>query len=188
MAVIFGYEFFATGMLVVAINATQGNAVGIGLCVFFLLLLAGPITGGHFNPAISLGVFINKYCCCSVTWQSFFALINMITAQIFGALVGMNIIHAMIHDSSLPGPMVQAQFPHLQPKTHYYWQAFLLEILTTFIFVMSVLIVKDTRTGDWVHGGNGWLGCFVIATTLSSMIFVSGGHTGASMNPAVSLA
>lgn len=112
----------------------------------------------------------------------------MIAAQMFGALVGMSIIHAMIHDSSLPAPMIQAQFPHLQPKTHYFWQAFLLEILTTFIFVMSVLIVKDTRTGKWVHGDNGWLACFVIASTLTSMIYVSGGHTGASMNPAVSLA
>lgn len=53
---------------------------------------------------------------------------------------------------------------------------------------MAVLIVKDSRTGEWVHGGNGWLGCFTIAATLSSMIWVSGGHTGASMNPAVSIA
>lgn len=95
MAVIFGYEFVCTGLLVICINATHGDAAAIGLCVFFLLLTAGPLTGGHFNPAVSLGVFINK----PMTLESCVHLLNLWLAQILGGLVGMCMIYSMISNS-----------------------------------------------------------------------------------------
>lgn len=97
MAVIFGYEFVCTGLLVICINATKGDAAAIGLCVFFLLLTAGPLTGGHFNPAVSLGVFINK----EKSLESFVHLAVLWVAQITGALVGMCLIYNMIANSEL---------------------------------------------------------------------------------------
>ena len=59
-ATVFLYEFIGTFFLVCAVIATKGNPIGIGLTLFFLLLLGGPVTGAHFNPAVSIGVFINN--------------------------------------------------------------------------------------------------------------------------------
>jgi len=56
----FLYEFMGTFALVFAVNATRGNAVGIGMSLFFLLTLGAQFTGAHYNPAVTVAVFINK--------------------------------------------------------------------------------------------------------------------------------
>jgi glycerol uptake facilitator-like aquaporin len=33
---------------------------GIAFMLFALLLIAGPITGAHFNPAVTIGVYISN--------------------------------------------------------------------------------------------------------------------------------
>jgi len=57
---VFVYEFIGTFALVGAINCSKGDAACCGITLFFMLLVLGPITGGHMNPAVTLGVFINK--------------------------------------------------------------------------------------------------------------------------------
>ena len=32
--------------------------IAIGLIIFFDIVMFGKVTGGHFNPAVTLGVFI----------------------------------------------------------------------------------------------------------------------------------
>lgn len=79
-----------------------------------------------------------------------------------------------------------AEFPMLKPEAAY-WQSLLIESMCTGIFVMANLLVKDPRSGFAGHG-HGWMGCFTIASALAAMIFVAGPHSGASLNPAVSIA
>jgi glycerol uptake facilitator-like aquaporin len=86
-------------------------------------------------------------------------------------------------------------FPILEPQTSNYSQAFIIEMFVTFIFVYSVLLVKDVNIsvfhdeGVRVAGSKvNWFGWMTIALSLSAMIFVAGPHTGASINPAVSVA
>lgn len=61
----------------------------------------------------------------------------------------------------------------------------------TFIFVSSVLLVKDERARYFTTSvGDSFVsffGCAIIALTLTAMILFSGAHTGASINPAVSI-
>lgn len=57
---VFVYEFIGTFGLVAAINCTKGDAACCGLTLFLLLIMTGPITGGHLNPAVTFGVFLNK--------------------------------------------------------------------------------------------------------------------------------
>lgn len=57
------YEFLGTAVLLFAINASQSGpfpplAIGIGL--FVGASMFGPVSGGHFNPAVSIGVFIKE--------------------------------------------------------------------------------------------------------------------------------
>jgi aquaporin Z len=184
LVVMFMYELIGTMFLVLTINATNGNAVGIGMTLFFLLLLLGPITGGHMNPAVSIGVFINR----PIDGVSCIHLVNAWIAQVVGGIIGMLIMVEMLSDGTLSPADREAMFPHLTPRTHFYWQSFFIECFCTFIFVMAVIIVKDVRTGASVHGGNPWLACFTIASTLTAMIFFAGNHTGGALNPAVSTA
>ena len=60
LIVVASYEIFGTAMLVFAINAATNHPVGIALVVFEVILIAGPISGAHINPAVTLGVFIRN--------------------------------------------------------------------------------------------------------------------------------
>jgi len=188
---VFIYEFLGTFCLVGVINATKGDASAIGLTLFFLLLLCGPISGAHFNPAISLGVWINKLRVtenpASLTAQA----IVMITAQVSGALTGMYLFLQVLDELNGEAVLNKDDFPHLKPKTAKSGQAFYIELFCTFIFVSANLLVKDERArmystavGDSVVS---FFGCAIIALTLTAMILFSGKHTGASINPAVSI-
>jgi len=114
---VFLYEFIGTFCLVGVINATKGDASAIGLTLFFLLLLAGPISGAHFNPAVSIGVYINRI----RTTDNFVSLttqaIIMIAAQVSGALVGMYCFLQILDDLNGEAVLNKNDFPHLKPKT-----------------------------------------------------------------------
>lgn len=143
MMVMFFYEFVGTALLVIAVNATGGNAVGIGLTLFFLLLLGAPITGALYNPAVALGVFINK----PMSANQFGMMCWWILAEILGGLFGMGICYAAMQNDELPTEAKAAAFPHLTPNTNERWQSVMFELFGTYIFVMANLLCKDTRAG-----------------------------------------
>ena len=182
-ATVFMYEFIGTFFLVCAVIATKGNPIGIGLTLFFLLLLGGPVTGAHYNPSVSLGVLINNM---NNGWNMprFVQFWNMIAAQFIGGLLGMEFLYMCIVEKSHAKNI--EEFPVLKPEAAWF-QSCMIEAMCTGIFVMANLLVKDPRSGFAGHG-HGWMGCFTIAAALSAMIFVAGPHSGASLNPAVSVA
>ena len=55
---LFLYEFIGTAFILYALNVSDGNPVAVVFTVFAMILMAGPITGAHFNPAVSLGVLL----------------------------------------------------------------------------------------------------------------------------------
>lgn len=70
----------------------------------------------------------------------------------------------------------------------------MVELFVTFIFVAAVLMVKDIHLGKIHNHGiveeNSklmWYGSLTIGLNLSAMIMVAGPHTGASINPAISV-
>ena len=55
---------FVGSLAILAVNATQDPllvpvALGFGLALLAGLYAFGEISGGHFNPAVSLGMFLN---------------------------------------------------------------------------------------------------------------------------------
>jgi glycerol uptake facilitator-like aquaporin len=48
-----------TAMLVYAVNVSGGNPIAVAFTLFSCILIGGPITGGHFNPAVSTGYFLS---------------------------------------------------------------------------------------------------------------------------------
>jgi glycerol uptake facilitator protein len=62
---LFKYEMFGTAMLVYSVNMIAPKQPGSGfwgipLTLFGTLCWAGPVTGGHMNPAVSLAVLIQN--------------------------------------------------------------------------------------------------------------------------------
>ena len=56
------YEFLLTMSFMWGIMMVAGTAFSdfVPAILFMLLIIGGPITGGHYNPAVTLGVFINE--------------------------------------------------------------------------------------------------------------------------------
>jgi glycerol uptake facilitator-like aquaporin len=54
---------------------------------FGMLLVCTPISGGHFNPALTLSVFLT----CPNKRDKISKLVMMITAQLFGGLIGLGL-------------------------------------------------------------------------------------------------
>jgi aquaporin Z len=52
------YEFLGTGLLMLSVIMSAGHAMYIVLTFWTCLMIAGGISGGHFNPAVSTGVFV----------------------------------------------------------------------------------------------------------------------------------
>ena len=49
-----------TAFLVYAVNISGGNPIAIAFALFTIILIGGPISGGHFNPAVTTGYFISQ--------------------------------------------------------------------------------------------------------------------------------
>jgi len=119
----------------------------------------------------------------------------MMFGQILGAITSMYVFFELLSrystDKADPAGIKSKDFPHLARHTETSLQCFGIEAFCTFIFVSSVLLVKDEVSTKYVShvAGEGinFLGCALIALTLCSMILMSGPHTSGSLNPAVSI-
>ena len=68
--------------------ALLGNTIATGAILVVLILIFGPVSGGHFNPAVTLSFLIQRK--ISVALALFYVL-----AQISGGLLGMAAAHTM---------------------------------------------------------------------------------------------
>ena len=54
------HEAFGTMLLLLAVNlgAAGGQAEAVCITIFVAFVIAGPVSGGHLNPAVTIGVWI----------------------------------------------------------------------------------------------------------------------------------
>lgn len=84
-------EELAQGNMAIALLA---NSLATGAGLYALIQTFGPISGAHFNPAVSL----IEWCWKKISTPE---LIQFIFAQILGAIVGVFLTHAMFDQSIL---------------------------------------------------------------------------------------
>lgn len=183
------YEAIGTGFLLWSI-AMQGPAetfgkFGVAFMVFALILIGGPVTGMHVNPAVTLGVFIsNKH------WkEDWFFCLCIILSEIAGGFWGICLAWCCLYNENSANP-TKAQIPDMEvvrfgpaPGVSN-WDAFQIEVLTTFIFVLTILLLKTQRTQPSKHG---LLGGFMVGSLLLVIIIMAGPRSGACFNPSVGL-
>jgi aquaporin Z len=163
---------FATGSVV--IDAKYGGIFGLPLIAFAPFIgvaigvyLFGKISMAHFNPAVTLGYYITKH----ITLKQ---LPNYFAAEIIGALLATIFVKYVIGNYANLGanaPNYIFPIPVI----------FAVEVFATSLLMIVILIVVYTQ------GLKGFSG-IVIGGIVGLDIFLFASISGASMNPARSLA
>ena len=95
-AVVCLYEMIGTATLIMAVNwgisLTTANfqPIAVGLTLFANISILAPVCGGHFNPAVTIGVFI-KEGRKNISQNAVFTLL-IIISQIIGGILGVIIV------------------------------------------------------------------------------------------------
>jgi aquaporin Z len=173
--------FFGCGSVVYAGNGFQSFdivAVGLtfGLAVMFMAYAVGRISGGHFNPAVSIGAAMGG----RIAWKQVPIYVG---AQLGGAIVAGLALFVLLQGYEgfeSEGGMGQNSFGD-EGSGYAWWAAFLLELIMTLLFILVILAVTDSR---FEHPA---LAPLAIGLTLSAIHFVAIPATGTSVNPARSI-
>lgn len=150
---------------------TLGVALAFGLSVIAMAYTIGGVSGCHINPAITLGVFL------SGRMNGKDAGMYMVF-QTLGAILGAAIIYLLTSTGAHNGPTFTGANGFADGALA---QAFVAELVFTFIFVLVVLGSTDAKKG----AGN--LAGLAIGLTLVLIHIVCIPITGTSVNPARSI-
>jgi len=140
--------------------------VVFGLIVTVMIYAVGHISGAHFNPAVSLAFAVSRH----FPWNQ---LLQYWFAQFSGALAASSLLAVL-----LPlGHTYGATVPHVPVLSALVWEY----ILSFFLMFVIVAVATDTRAVGTMAGA-------AIGGTVLLAALIGGPITGASMNPARSLA
>lgn len=167
-------EFYGTFMLVLTIglNIIGGSSCpvfSIAACLMVLIFAMGPVSGGHFNPAVTLAIFArrNQISGVDAAWY--------MVVQFAGGVCG-GLCYAIIERGSV--------FP-LNPGAGYGWgQVAIAELVFTFVLcyvVLAVACVRQEKKLKQLYG-------FAIGSCVTAGGIAIGNISGGVLNPAVSLA
>lgn len=164
-----------TAMLV-GCDAVSGSgylltALAFGLVIVGMAYCVGNISGCHINPAVSLGVLING----GMTGKDF---CGYVIAQCLGALTGAGVLAAIFSLGGVTDMTGGFGSNGLAGVNGSVAAGLLVEIVLTFIFVLTILGVTSKKAG---HGSFGGL---IIGLTLTLVHILGIGLTGTSVNPA----
>lgn len=156
-----------------------GVAFGLGLSVVVGIYAFGPISGGHFNPAVTLGLAIAG----RFAWRD---TLGYIVAQIVGGILGSVVLLGILST----GPKfdmaifqgVSTGYDELSPGGFGLVSFFIAEIVATAVFLFVILGV--TSAGRAASN----LAPLAIGLTLTVLVLVAGYVTNGSFNPARSIA
>jgi MIP family channel proteins len=140
--------------------------VGHGLALALAVSALGHISGGHFNPAVTISMMVTRYI-------SVLLGLLYIVAQIIGGVLSLVALRLVVPASAYP-----ANLGTPIPATGVgYAQAIIFEAILTFFLVLVVF-------GTAVDNRAAKVGGFAIGLTVFIDILVGGSFTGAQMNPA----
>lgn len=161
-------EFIGTFFLLLAIVTSVANAgalapLAIGSTLMVMIFAGGPISGGHFNPAVTLGVWIRGKCDTK-------DVPGYMIAQILGGALAALVGNYILGSEGGTGMAVETM------------PALLAEFVGTFALVYVVL---NVATADR-SAGNSYFG-LAIGFTVAAMAFSLGSVSGGAFNPAVAI-
>ena len=168
-------EFVGTMMLVLLACGVAvatgvhyiGTALAFGLVIVAMAYSIGNVSGCHINPAVSLGMAMTG----RMTWREF---CQYVIAQILGAITGAALLGVILRSFKALGAN------SYNGTTVTVWIALLVEVILTFVFVLTILGVTDKKENGHATG-------IVIGLTLTLVHLFGLPFTGTSVNPARSI-
>lgn len=187
------FEFIGTFVLVllgcgvvacVSLRKSKGEGAGWvvvtlawGLAVMCGVLIAGPYTGAHLNPAVTLGLAAaGKF-----PWEY---VLPYIVSQIAGGILGAVIVYVFYKDhfdATAEAETKLGVFATI-PAIKNYRRNMICEIVGTFILVLVILFMGDKENSSEV--GLGSVGALPVALLVVVIGMSLGGTTGYAINPA----
>jgi len=171
----FALVFFGAGSIC-ADQFLHGAGVGLfpiaithGLAIALMISALGHISGGHFNPAVTIGFWVTKR-------LSTVEAVSYWVAQLIGGIAAAFLLKAVVPEetwraAALGTPALTRDFTVLS--------GLILESVTTFFLVFTVFATAvDERNTSRPFAG------FSIGLIIALGIMVAGPFTGAALNPA----
>lgn len=155
----FGAFFF------VLVFGFTGDPIAIGLTLMALVYIGSPISGGHYNPAVSFAFFLKRK-------LSFIEFLGYVAAQLSGAFIAAYLLYF------LSGSVFYLEPPS---DTGLYQQAFA-EVFFTAIFVLVMILLSISHLHRRNH-----LNGLIIGLTFAGMLMVSTPISGGILNPATTI-
>jgi MIP family channel proteins len=172
----FALTFFGAGSICVDRYLQSSGGIGLlaialahGLAIAIMVSALGHISGGHFNPAVTVGIWVTKRI---NTLDAFGYWI----AQVAGSIAAAALLRLVIPDETwravaLGTPQLVRDFPRAS--------AMLLEAVASFFLVLTVFATAIDGRGTFRS-----IAGFGIGLSITLDILTIGPFTGAAMNPA----
>ncbi len=192
-------EFIGTFLLILLGNGVVANvslkdtfghkggwivvALGWGLGVFVGVSVAGPVSGAHINPAVTLGLATAG----QFAWNQ---VLPFILAQLLGAMAGALTVWIFYrhHFNRTEDPGAQLGCFATGPAIPKPLNNLISELIGTFVLVFVILYIADPSItlGSEVEAkiGLGTLGALPVALLVTAIGLSLGGTTGYAINPA----
>ena len=166
--------FFGVGAALMSGGDYVATGLTFGLTVVVMAYAVGRVSGGHFNPAVTVGAALGG----RLPWRVTPVYIG---AQLVGGLVAGLALFTLMHgfDGFTAEGGMGANSYGDQGSGYAWWAAFLLEMLLTAVFLWVILAVTDAR-----NELQALMGPLAIGLALAMIHFASMGATGTSVNPA----
>ena len=163
----------------VSLKKTYGNesgwlviSLGWGLAVFMGVVISGSFSGGHLNPAVSVGLaIVGKF-----SWS---LVPGYILAQMLGALMGASLVFIQYKDhfTATVNARTKLGVFATSPAIKNNFNNILSEVLGTCMLVFGVFYLIDGE-------GIGSLNALPVGLLVTVIGLSSGGSTGYAINPA----
>ncbi|MFH0758310.1 MAG: MIP/aquaporin family protein [Bacteroidota bacterium] len=192
-------EFIGTFLLIllgngvvanVVLNETKGHnsgwiviSLGWGLGVFVGVAVAGPVSGAHLNPAVTLGLAVSGM----FPWLK---AVPFMLAQMAGAMAGAFTVWLFYrhHFNRTGDPAAQMGCFCTAPAIRNTGSNFFSELIGTFVLIFVILYISEPSLalegGEEVKMGLGTLGALPVALLVTAIGLSLGGTTGYAINPA----
>ncbi len=171
----------------VVLKGTKGNnsgwmviTTGWALSVFAGVVIAGPYSGAHLNPAVSIGLaIVGKF-----SWS---LVAPYIAAQMLGAILGAFLVWLLYkpHFDSTEDPLAQLAVFSTGPAIRHPVSNLFSEAVGTFVLIYVILYITTPEMGDQKTPiGMGSLGALPVTFLVWAIGLSLGGTTGYAINPA----
>jgi aquaporin Z len=149
------------GMVVIDPGAGSFAPIAIGATLMILVYAGGHVSGGHYNPAVTLAVWLRGRCAAK-------DVLPYWISQILGALIASQVVLYLKGN------------PTVTPAEIKIIPALIAEFIGTFALCYVVLNVATAKATS----GNSFYG-LAIGFTVVVMAFALGGISGGAFNPAI---